>query len=794
MNEQSSTESPQAEQDLQNQFRLLAEEVEEYAIFLLDTEGHIISWNRGAEKIKGYSEEEILGRHFSTFYPEYAFEAGRPEEGLRVAATEGDWTDEGWRVRKDGTRFWARVTITALFDEEGTLQSYAKVTRDLTDRHRREEQLLAQKKQTENAKQQVLQAKREAEAARKQAERETTLLRLTQEVTAIANEAISLEGALERATAAVCDHIGWPVGHVYWRRPGSDRPLLSSNIWHVPGPGQFDVLRSISESSHFNVGESLPGLVAAREEPVWIKDVTQHPNFIRAKQANDLEVISAFAVPVQTDKDTVAVLEFFSAEQRAPDEKLMEVIGSVGTQLSRVAEREMAQKTLRESERRYRRLFEDSLEGIAITTREGAVLKANPAARSMLGYKQEDISDLNVNDLYVSSAEQKWVSAELERNGRVRDREVRFRRADGEEVICEVSVTVRPREEGKQELYQTFFRDVTERKRTQKALEESEAKFRTLAEGALVGIALIQDDCYEYLNPALAEITGYSRDALLGASLRNVVHPEDWTRVQKQIQQRITGKAEEVRYQARIQSKSGETRHVDVAGTQVAYQGRLAVLATIQDITEERRLQREILQVQEQERRRIGQDLHDGVASQLTGATLMLDTLKTQTEEECPKLTGRAEKVLDLVKESGEDLRRVSRGLNPVALEEGGLLGALERLAENTEGCKGEWTSLLEKRATLNKDEESHCYWIAQEAVANAKRHGRADEIIIRLQKEEDALILEIEDDGEGFEHSNVKDGIGLRTMRYRAELLGADITIDSAPGRGTLVRCRMPL
>jgi PAS domain S-box-containing protein len=115
-------------------FQLVVKGVKEYAILMLDPDGKIVSWNGGAERIKGYSADEALGRHFSVFYTPEAIEEGHPEMELRMARAEGRFEEEGWRVRKDGTRFWASVLITALVSDEGELRGYAKVTRDLTER------------------------------------------------------------------------------------------------------------------------------------------------------------------------------------------------------------------------------------------------------------------------------------------------------------------------------------------------------------------------------------------------------------------------------------------------------------------------------------------------------------------------------------------------------------------------------------------------------------------------------------------------------------------------------------
>jgi PAS domain S-box-containing protein len=120
--------------DSERRFRLLVEAVRDYAIFMLDPEGNVSSWNLGAERIKGYKSAEIIGRHFSHFYGEEDVRSGKPQMELVTAAKEGRFEDEGWRLRKDGSRFWANVVITAIRDDAGKLLGFTKVTRDITDR------------------------------------------------------------------------------------------------------------------------------------------------------------------------------------------------------------------------------------------------------------------------------------------------------------------------------------------------------------------------------------------------------------------------------------------------------------------------------------------------------------------------------------------------------------------------------------------------------------------------------------------------------------------------------------
>src|SRR5688500_10757986 len=124
---------------MRDNYHLLVESIPDYAIYMLDRQGHVKTWNTGAERAKGYSEKEIIGQHFSIFFTEEDREKGKPEKEMATALSKGRYEEEGWRIRKDGSRFWTNIILTPLFSETGEHIGFAKITRDLTEKKRNEE-------------------------------------------------------------------------------------------------------------------------------------------------------------------------------------------------------------------------------------------------------------------------------------------------------------------------------------------------------------------------------------------------------------------------------------------------------------------------------------------------------------------------------------------------------------------------------------------------------------------------------------------------------------------------------
>jgi len=232
-------------------FRLLVESVRDYAIFLLDVEGYVRSWNAGAQRIKGYSASEIIGKHFSIFYPASELRRGKPDYELRVAIEEGRYEEEGWRVRNDGTRFWANVVITALRDSDGQLVGFAKVTRDLTER-----------KQAEEERANLLTMER---AAKTDAEGALQRLRSIQMVTEAALVHLSLDDLLRELLERIGEILAVDVVAVLLTGP-DDESLVPVAMRGVPDDESLDFKISI--------GEGIVGQIPASRRGVVINDLT----------------------------------------------------------------------------------------------------------------------------------------------------------------------------------------------------------------------------------------------------------------------------------------------------------------------------------------------------------------------------------------------------------------------------------------------------------------------------------------------------------------------------------------
>ncbi len=237
---------------------------------------------------------------------------------------------------------------------------------------------------------------------------------------------------------------------------------------------------------------------------------------------------------------------------------------------------------------------------------------------------------------------------------------------------------------------------------------------------------------------------------------------------------------------------SGERVKLEISARLISQDGReLEVEGIARDITERKRLEREILEISNREQRRIGHDLHDGVCQQLAGIAFLTSTLAEDLEAESVPLAAQAEKISAMINEAIDQTRGVARGLFPVRLDEKGLVAALEELASNASEMYKIRFHFSGPPVEVENEIALHLYYIVVEALANAAKHSGADDVSITLQPMGDRWLLSIHDNGVGFSlPAHDTDGMGLRILHYRARVIGATLSLQSQPGSGTTVSC----
>lgn len=283
------------------------------------------------------------------------------------------------------------------------------------------------------------------------------------------------------------------------------------------------------------------------------------------------------------------------------------------------------------------------------------------------------------------------------------------------------------------------------------------------------------------------------RNEILGRKLVELVVPEQQGAAQEWLEQALAGTAPPTA-EWDFAASSGQRVKLEIS-TRLIEQGRhfVEVEGIARDITERKRLEREILEISNREQRRIGHDLHDGVCQLLAGIAFMSESLADVLEENGSDKASEAERISVLINGAITQTRGMARGLFPVRLEENGLASALEELAASARelfktNCQFHPVQMPERIAN---DVALHLYYIALEAVSNAAKHGRAKNISITVEQTKDRYVLRIEDDGSGFPPSATAGaGMGVRIMHYRARVIGASLSLESHPGSGTQLTC----
>jgi two-component system, LuxR family, sensor kinase FixL len=327
------------------------------------------------------------------------------------------------------------------------------------------------------------------------------------------------------------------------------------------------------------------------------------------------------------------------------------------------------------------------------------------------------------------------------------------------------------------------------------SVHETAERLRAILETAVEGIITIDErGRMESVNPAAEQIFGYKAADLIGRNVSMLMPSPDRERHDSYLANYLrTGHAKIIGIGREVvgMRKDGTTFPMDLAVSEVRLPERKLFTGFVRDITERKRLEQEILAISNREQRRIGQDLHDGLCQELAGIQLMAEVLEQDLKSK--RDSAQAGKIAESVRRAISHTRMLARGLSPVEVENNGLMSALLELAQSTAALFHIACSFECPTPVLVRDNAAatHLYRIAQEAINNAVKHGRARKIVIRLTVEGKTVRLRVEDDGGGFKEPPAgHHGMGLHIMKYRSEVVGAKLTVTPAPKRGTVVTC----
>jgi two-component system CheB/CheR fusion protein len=482
----------------------------------------------------------------------------------------------------------------------------------------------------------------------------------------------------------------------------------------------------------------------------------------------------------------------------------------------------------------------NSADAIIVQDLEGRISAWNRGAQRMYGYTEAEAIGLRVEQLvpkeqYTLVAE---MSEQLRKGASVDSYESQRLRQDGTLVDVWITVTALKDAQDKPYAFATMERDITQRKQaeadykklnvelerrvaertaeyeevnrqlqedlrqrllSQEALGTSEARFRSLAETS--NQAIISSDHTGkiiYCNPAVEHIFGHKCADLIGKSL-TVLMPVRYHQSYTQGLARYlaTGEGRMVGQTAELVARrlNGEEFPVELSLSTWPTPEGPSFTAMMRDVSSRKKLEREVLEVSALEQRRIGQDLHDSVGQELTGLGLALENVAESLNEKHGPEANAVKKLGGSVRRVLAQVRALSRGLMPVETDVTGLMTALGDLAARISE-PGVARCVLHCPQPVNVESNvtaTHLYRIAQEAVTNALKHGKAKNIEIDLRHHNRHVFLQVRDDGQGMPADSTYHGLGLRIMRYRAGLINAVLTIDSAPGGGTVITCALP-
>ena len=335
---------------------------------------------------------------------------------------------------------------------------------------------------------------------------------------------------------------------------------------------------------------------------------------------------------------------------------------------------------------------------------------------------------------------------------------------------------------------------------TESAVRDGEERLRAILETAVEGIITIDErGTIESFNPASEKIFGYAAAEVIGKNVKVLMatpHREQHDGYLKNYRDTGHAKIIGIGRETFARKKDGTLFPMDLSVSEVKLSDRRIFTGFVRDITERKRMEKEILEISEREQRRIGHDLHDGLCQHLAGIEMLSQVLAQKLAPKSKDGSTRATEIARAVRESIGQTRLLARGLSPVTLESEGLMSALAELALNMEKMF-RVKCVFDCPEIVKFDDHAaatHLFRITQEAVSNSIKHGKAKKISIRLRDEDGQIRLRVNDDGKGFpKYPIANTGMGMRIMQTRIGMVGGTLTIEHRLPTGTSVNFSAP-